>query len=79
MYKNLLHFPKMAPKYGFANNSYGVGYPIVGKTNGFTHFVWIGSTDVKTALAGTKQTYADPEFAVFFKKVVALERWLIHL
>lgn len=65
---------KMAPKYGFANNSYGVGYPIVGKTNDFSHFVWIGSTDIKTALAGTKQTYADPEFAVFSKKVASIRK-----
>ena len=60
---------KMAPKLGFENSSYGVGYPIVGKTDEFSHFVWIGSPDIKTALAGTKKMFLDPEFAVFSKKV----------
>ena len=60
---------KMAPKLGFENSSYGVGYPIVGKIDNFSHFVWIGSPDIKTALAGTKNMFLDPEFAVFSKKV----------
>ena len=60
---------KVAPKLGFENSSYGVAYLIVGKTNDFSHFAWIGSTDIKTALAGTKKMFLDPEFAVFSKKV----------
>ena len=44
---------KMMKKMG-VKNSFGLGYPILGKTNDFTHFVWSGAPDVKTALARTK-------------------------
>ena len=60
---------KMAKKLGYESNSYGLAYPIVGKNADFTHFVWIGSSDIKTALSTTKKMFADPAFAEFSKKV----------
>ena len=45
----------MAKKLGFEENSYGIAFPIVGKNADFSHFVWIGSPDIKTALSKTKK------------------------
>jgi len=55
---------KMMKKMGI-KNSFGLGYPILGKNNDYTHFVWSGAPDVKTALSRTKTMYADPDFAKF--------------
>ena len=59
----------MAKKLGFEENSYGIAFPIVGKNADFSHFVWIGSPDIKTALSKTKKMYSDPLFAEFSSKV----------
>jgi|TARA_B110000046_G_scaffold183245_1_gene218943 hypothetical protein len=60
---------KIAKKLKFEENSYGVAYPIIGRTKEFSHFVWIGSPDIKTALANTKKMFSDPAFAEFSKNV----------
>ena len=60
---------KMAKKLNYEENSYGIAYPIVGKVEDFTHFVWIGSDDIKTALSNTKKLFSDPLFAQFSKNV----------
>ena len=65
---------KMAKKLGFENNSYGLAYPIVGKTAEFSHFVWIGSPSVEEALTRTKQMFADPLFAEFSKNVSGIRK-----
>ena len=57
-----------AKKMGF-DNSYGVGYPISGKIDSFSHFVWVGAPDIQTALSRTKQMYADPLFTKYSSKV----------
>ena len=59
----------MAKKLGYEDSSYGLAYPIAGKNADFTHFVWIGSPDIKTALSNTKKMFSDPAFAEFSKKV----------
>ena len=58
-------FAKKMMKKMDVKNSFGLGYPILGKTNDFTHFVWSGAPDVKTALARTKTMYADADFAKY--------------
>jgi hypothetical protein len=65
---------KMAKKLGYEDNSYGLAYPIVGKNADFTHFVWIGSPDIKTALSNTKKMFSDPAFAEFSKKVSGVRK-----
>ena len=65
---------KISKKLGFENNSYGLAYPIIGKTAEFTHFVWVGSPDVETALTRTKQMFADPLFAEFSKNVSGIRK-----
>ena len=65
---------KISKKLGFENNSYGLGYPIIGKTAEFTHFVWVGSPDVESALTRTKQMFADPLFAEFSKNVSGVRK-----
>ena len=65
---------KISKKLGFENNSYGLAYPIIGKTAEFTHFVWVGSPDVETALTRTKQMFADPLFAEFSKNVSGVRK-----
>ena len=49
--------------------SYGIGMPIVGQTPDFSHFVWVGSPDIATALSFTKTMYADPSFSDYSKKM----------
>lgn len=46
-------------------NSFGLGYPILGKNIEFTHFIWAGAPDVKTALSRTKRMYADSDFGKY--------------
>ena len=46
----------------------------VGKNADFTHFVWIGSPDIKTALSNTKKMFSDPAFAEFSKKVSGVRK-----
>ena len=65
---------KMAKKLGYEDNSYGLAYPIVGKNSDFTHFVWIGSPDIRTALSNTKKMFSDPAFAEFSKKVSGVRK-----
>ena len=59
---------KFSKKLGF-KNSYGVGFPIVGQTDDYSHFVWVGAPDVETALSRTKGMYTDPLFGEYAKKV----------
>ena len=65
---------KLAKKLGFEENSYGIAFPIVGKNADFSHFVWIGSPDIKTALSKTKKMYSDPLFAEFSGKVSGIRK-----
>ena len=65
---------KMAKKIGFDKNSYGLAFPIVGKTAEFSHFVWVGAPDVETALSRTKKMMSDPLFAEFSKKVSGVRK-----
>ena len=60
---------KLEKKLGIEGNSYGIAIPIVGKNSEFTHFVWQGYPDIKTALSLTKSMFSDPLFAEFSKKV----------
>ena len=60
---------KMGKKMNYTENSYGIGFPIIGKTEAFSHFVWMGFPDVKTALTMTKQMLSDPMFTEFSAKV----------
>tara|TARA_E500000178_G_scaffold217175_1_gene214362 strand:- start:347 stop:1030 length:684 start_codon:yes stop_codon:yes gene_type:complete len=62
---------KMSEKIGI-NNSYGVGYPILGKTDDYSHFVWIGAPDIQTALSRNKQMTSDALFREFSAKVADL-------
>ena len=65
---------KLAASLGYENNSYGVGYPISGKKADFSHFVWIGSPDLETALSRTKEMQSTPEFAKFSAKVSGIRK-----
>ena len=65
---------KMAKKLGYENNSYGLAFPIVGKNADFSHFAWIGSPDIKTALSNTKKMLSDPLFAEFSGKVSGIRK-----
>jgi hypothetical protein len=65
---------KMAKKLGYENNSYGLAFPIVGKNSDFSHFAWIGSPDIKTALGNTKKMLTDPLFAEFSTKVAGIRK-----
>jgi hypothetical protein len=65
---------KMAKKLGYENNSYGLAFPIVGKNADFSHFAWIGSPDIKTALSNTKKMLTDPLFAEFSAKVSGIRK-----
>jgi hypothetical protein len=60
---------KLEKKLGIEGNSYGIAIPIVGKNSEFTHFVWQGYPDIKTALSMTKSMFSDPLFAEFSEKV----------
>lgn len=64
---------KMMAQMG-VSNSFGLGYPILGQNSDFTHFVWAGAPDVKTALKRSKQMYADPEFGKFNKEVGSIRK-----
>ena len=65
---------KMAKKLGYENNSYGLAFPIVGKNADFSHFAWIGSPDIKTALSNTKKMLSDPLFAESSGKVSGIRK-----
>ena len=65
---------KIAKKLGYEENSYGLAMPIIGKNADFSHFAWIGSPDIKTALSNTKKMYSDPAFAEFAKKVAGIRK-----
>lgn len=60
---------KMAKKLGYEENSFGLAFPIVGKNADFSHFAWIGSPDIKTALSNSKKMLTDPLYATFSGKV----------
>ena len=65
---------KMAKKLGYEKNSYGLAFPIVGKNADFSHFAWIGSPDIKTALSNTKKMLSDPLFTEFSSKVSGIRK-----
>ena len=65
---------KMAKKLGYEKNSYGLAFPIVGKNADFSHFVWIGSPDIKTALSNAKKMLNVPLFAEFSAKVSGIRK-----
>ena len=65
---------KIAKKLGYEDNSFGLAFPILGKNNDFTHFAWIGSSDIKTALSNTKKMFSEPLFADFSKKVSGIRK-----
>lgn len=65
---------KMAKKLNYEENSYGLAFPIVGKNADFTHFVWIGQPDIKSALSNTKKMLMDPSFAEFSQKVAGIRK-----
>ena len=65
---------KIAKKLDFEENSYGIAFPIVGKNADFSHFVWVGSPDIKTALSKTKKMYGDPLFAEYSSKVSGIRK-----
>jgi len=62
---------QMTEKLGM-ENSVGLGYPIVGKNKDYSHFVWMGAPDIKTALSNTKEMFSDPLFAEFSKSVAGI-------
>ena len=55
-------------------NSYGVGFPISGKSAEFSHFVWTGAPDIETALSTTKKMFSDPLFAKYSAKVDGIRK-----
>lgn len=63
--------PQMTEKLGIENSA-GLAYPIVGKNKDFSHFVWVGAPDIKTALSNTKKMFSDPIFAEFSKSVAGI-------
>jgi hypothetical protein len=65
---------KIAKKLGYEENSYGLAMPVIGKNGDFSHFAWIGSPDIKTALSNTKKMFSDPAFAEFAKKVSGIRK-----
>lgn len=72
--KEFSGFAKEIAKKLNIENSIGIAYPMVGQTDAFTHFVWVGSPDIATALSRTKAMYADPLFAAFSKKVAGMRK-----
>jgi len=56
------------------SNSYGVAYPVAGKTDDFSHFVWIGAPSVETALSRNKQMLSDASFAEYAAKVAGVRK-----
>ena len=64
----------MAVTQGYEENSYGLGYPISGKNDSFSHFVWVGAPDLVSALKRTKDMYNSPEFAEYSKKVSGVRK-----
>jgi hypothetical protein len=65
---------KMAKKLGYEENSFGLAFPIVGKNADFSHFAWIGSPDIKTALSNSKKMLTDPLYANFSSKVSGIRK-----
>ena len=65
---------KMAKKLGYEENSFGLAFPIVGKNADFSHFAWIGSPDIKTALSNSKKMLTDPLYANFSGKVSGIRK-----
>ena len=59
----------MAP--GCAN---GIGMPIVGQTDAYSHFVWVGTPDITNALSFTKTLFYDPSFLKYSKKMASLRK-----
>ena len=67
---------KIAKKLNAESNSYGLGIPIIGKTAEFSHFIWIGSPDVKNALTKAKQMFSDPLFDDFSNNVSKISKFV---
>ena len=65
---------EMAVTQGYEENSYGLGYPISGKNDSFSHFVWVGAPDLVSALKRTKDMYNSAEFAEYSKKVSGVRK-----
>lgn len=64
----------IAKKLNYSDRSYGLATPIVGKTGDYTHFVWIGHPDIKTALINSKKMMSDPLFSEFSKNVSEIRK-----
>ena len=54
--------------------SNGIGQPIVGQTDEYSHFVWAGFPDIATALGTTKKMYSDPMFGEYAQKVAGIRK-----
>ena len=54
--------------------SYGVGMPILGQSEDFSHFIWMGAPSMEASLKQTKRIYADPLFAQFNKNVSSIRK-----
>tara|TARA_B100000900_G_C20567408_1_gene711745 strand:- start:91 stop:780 length:690 start_codon:yes stop_codon:yes gene_type:complete len=54
--------------------SYGVGMPILGQSEDFSHFIWMGAPSVEASLKQTKKIYADPLFAEFNRNVSSIRK-----
>ena len=54
--------------------SYGVGMPILGQSEDFSHFIRMGAPSVEASLKQTKKIYADPLFAEFNKNVSSIRK-----
>ena len=54
--------------------SYGVGMPILGQSEDFSHFIWMGAPSVEASLKQTKKIYADPLFAEFNSQVSSIRK-----
>lgn len=49
--------------------AYGIGLPIVGQTDDYSHFVWVGAPDIASVLSFAKTMYNDSSFAEYSKKM----------
>ena len=64
---------KIKKKYSEVGSN-GIGQPIVGQTDEYSHFVWAGFPDIATALGTTKKMYSDPMFAEYAQKVAGIRK-----
>ena len=64
----------IAKKLNYSDRSFGLAIPIVGKTEDYSHFAWIGHPDIKTALINSKKMMSDPLFAEFSQNVSKIRK-----